>query len=707
MDGEKYKLKPGIGANADFHSLEKRGPQTSNDWKSARYSSWFAALIAAFCIAAFAIVAKCLLRQGAEIFPVAAAAGAMAAGAAAGIALLFVPRIWNPSLALWLAAAGTMASAWGFKALPPDQLQFAVLPFAFFAGALLASCIARHTASALFAAVGAAAAIYSAGVWLPAAGYTAAIYVIAAVLAMAFLIIAVILRARAVALLAGLAIFAVAGFFAPLNLSRVTIPEGWKLSGHRDGIEHAVMLIEKQTAPGQPILQRLILDNRYIIGGQLGFGEKRLGHVPLLLKPDARSVLFLNVNAGVSMGAAQTYVGLEKIDCVEPVPEIAAFLPQFAASNDRIAQEPRAKFFRDDPAHYLAASNATYDVIIANPTPPMREDAAQLFTAEFYRDAKKRLAPGGVFMQWLPLFELDEASLKAIVRTFAASFPDAQGFIGIYNGELPVVGLFTRATPDLPAVADIQKTLRPNAAAQSYVAEVRDLLASRFFDHASLVTFAGEGPTGTGAQPAVHFSRADRLRPQDAKRGGELLAMMLATTATNAPVESLVKLPDDAESLRKQVAMRTETMRHYLAGDILRSSDDTVKLREMAYEFLRAYDNEPDLPLPHAMLLALTVQKPGVAILIYQGLLKHNPNDKQAKAMICTIQEKNAQMVGVPLPPSACGPGTIPAAPAPLGKKPPSFPAFPTFTSRKPPNFGAATNQPAAQSPAAPPSVTF
>ena len=33
-------------------------------------------------------------------------------------------------------------------------------------------------------------------------------------------------------------------------------------------------------------------------------------------------------------------------------------------------------------------------------------------------------------LQWLPLFQLDEASLKTIVRTFTRSFGDAQGFIG-------------------------------------------------------------------------------------------------------------------------------------------------------------------------------------------------------------------------------------------------------------------------------------
>ena len=708
MSEEKNKFMRGTGA-AKFQGLEKNGSQISNDWKSAKYTSWLAAFIAAFCASAFVIVARCLLRQSADYIWLNHGIFSFAFGGVFGVILYVKWRMWSCPLAVFLAAAGAMASAWYFKELSQSQLHWAIVPFLFFSGALFGTSYVRNVPALVFAIIGALAAQPSISWLIPEAGYTVSLYVLVGLFALTFFIVAVLRRANFFAVLGGMVALGIAAYFAPDNLSRVSVPDGWTLFARREGVGGAVTLLEKQTKPGQPILQRLILDNRFIIGGQLGFGEKRLGHLPLLLKPGAKSVLFLNANAGVSMGAAKSHVSLEKIDCVEPLPEIIAFLPQFATVNDQIVQDPRTRFFDSDIPRFLAMASNSYDVIVANPTPPSRAGAARLFTAEFYAATGRRLAPGGVFVQWLPLFQLDEENLKTIVRTFAASFHDAQGLIGIYNGELPVFGLFCRATVAQPAAsaladqrsappsaADIQKNLLPNLAARAYVADIRDLLASRILDTAALKAFAGDGRKNYDTrsalllyvrnnEAALNFTREMRMNPQDARRGGQLLAKLLSYAPTNAAPDALANLGSDAtaETLRKAVATRSETMRHYISGDILRACGDEAKYHEMADEYLRALGSEPDFPLTRAMLLLQTLQKPKLALQIYSGMLKLDPNDQQAKAMICTVQEKNAVSAGVPLPPSNCAPGSLPAMPPASGKKFPAFPGLLALPSRK------------------------
>lgn len=688
---EKNKIGSGTGAS-NFQSLEKSGAQTSNDWKSAKYAAWLAAFIAAFCASAFVIVAKCLLRQGADFFSLNIGAVSIGAGFIAGGVLMIARRSWICPLAAWLAAAGAFASAWCFAFLAPPQLYFAIVPLLFFSGVLLGTCCAGNLPTIIFAAAGAAVAQPAVVLLIPKAGYSVSLYALAGLLALAFFIVAVLRRVNLFAVIGGVAAFIVAGYFAPGNLARVSVPDGWQLAKRIEGLNAAVMLIEKQVKPGQPMPQRLILDNRYVIAGQLGFGEKRLGDVPLLLQPAAKTVLFLNANAGVSMAAAKSFVGLEKIDCVEPLAEVAAFLPQFAAFNDEIYREPRAKFFNEGIRSYFKGPGPAYDVIIANPTPPSREDARPLFTQNFYRDVKARLAPGGVFMQWLPLFQTDEANLKVIVRTFASEFEQAQGFIGIYNGELPVFGLCSRANgPSIPQAADIEKVLQPNSPARAFVADVRDLFGSRLLDQEALVTFAGEGALNSDTAPALKFSRQSRLNPQNGKLGGELLGKLLALTTTNGPPDSLVAFGDDAR-LRDQIAKRTETLRHFLAGDILRASGDANKDRDMIAEYLLAYDSEPDLAMVRAMLQLQTIQRPNVSMQIYLGMLKHNPDDKHLKEMVCTTQEMEARRVGVPIPPTSCGPGFIPRGPPTVSNKFMTMPRFPSPRSAAPPAPATTTN---------------
>lgn len=648
-----------------FQALEKNGAKTSKGWKPSRGTVWVTAFVAGFCWFAFHVVARCLLRQGGEELPRFILFSPFVVGALASIALQRLPKIWNITSAAWLAAALAFGAAWLLKVLPAEQLWLGVAAFDFGLGALVAVVIRGHLSALLPAFIGVATAQPLIKMVIAQAGYTTAFYSLAAVLGVTFLAVAAVQRVRVALLLAGVAVLGIAAFTAPVNLGRATVREGWTFVRRKEGVDAAVTLIEKAGKPGQPIQQQLILDNRHIIAGQLGFGEKRLGHLPLLLTPAAKSVLFLNVNAGVSAGAAKSHIRLEKIDVVEPLAEVASFLPQFVTTNDQLTDEPRAKFIQRDVRDFLAAHGPAYDVIIANPTPPARSQ--QLFSSDFYSDVKKRLAPGGVFVQWLPLFQLDEANLKTIARTFTRTFGGAQGFIGIHNGELPVFGLFARNGGSPPALADIQSILQPNPGARAYVPDTRDLLGSRLLDSAALAAFAGEGPLHTDAEPALRFPRD--TADQSEERGGALLGLLLS--AATEPKDRIVEAGtgESAELMDRAVATRAKSLASYLRGDILRGtvrrSADREAQRAMVAEYLGALDIEPDFQLARHMLTAQITLAPASAETIVRGLMKHAPDDPSLKAQLCTVQELSALHVGVPIPPSQCAPGDLKTSPTP------------------------------------------
>ena len=58
-----------------------------------------------------------------------------------------------------------------------------------------------------------------------------------------------------------------------------------------------------------------------------------------------------------------------------------------------------------------------YDVIISEPSNPWIAGIANLFTTEFYRHVHARLAPGGMFGQWIQAYQISEESLAGILRT--------------------------------------------------------------------------------------------------------------------------------------------------------------------------------------------------------------------------------------------------------------------------------------------------
>jgi spermidine synthase len=50
--------------------------------------------------------------------------------------------------------------------------------------------------------------------------------------------------------------------------------------------------------------------------------------------------------------------------------------------------------------------------------------SATLYTREYFEMCKRRLNPGGVVVQWVPLYESDTETVKSEIATFFEAFPD-------------------------------------------------------------------------------------------------------------------------------------------------------------------------------------------------------------------------------------------------------------------------------------------
>ena len=218
---------------------------------------------------------------------------------------------------------------------------------------------------------------------------------------------------------------------------RVQAARGQRLISVREGTHGTTAVI----ADGRD--RWITVNNSYVLGGMASSEEERWqAHLPLLLHPSPHRVALLGIGTGITAGAALLHP-VEHIVALEIVPEVAiAARKDFADVNSRVMDDPRVRVVLDDGRNYLASSPRTFDVIIGDLLVPWRPAEAPLYTQEHFESVRRALtAEGGVFCQWLPLYQLSPEQLAIILRTFLDVFPEASLWRGNFIPDAPTLAL--------------------------------------------------------------------------------------------------------------------------------------------------------------------------------------------------------------------------------------------------------------------------
>lgn len=178
-----------------------------------------------------------------------------------------------------------------------------------------------------------------------------------------------------------------------------------------------------------------------------------VAQLPLLLHPDPRQVFVLGLGTGVSLGGVMRHP-VQSVDCAEISPEVVRAEAHFTAVNGNPLRDPRVQLSIRDGRHQLLTSEKRYDVIASQPSNPWQSGNANLFTAEFYQMAAARLKPGGLFSQWIGLYDITPDNLRVASQTFLESFPHVLVFKE--SADLILVGSLTPLSIDY---AQLQRRL--------------------------------------------------------------------------------------------------------------------------------------------------------------------------------------------------------------------------------------------------------
>ena len=310
-------------------------------------------------------------------------------------------------------------------------------------------------------------------------------------------------RARATAVVPGMAAIGLLAW--PVSLQFTDVPAGGRLIAQVDGVMASVAVV--QDGGGE---RRLQVNSHFRMGGTATIRlDRRQAYLPLLLHPKPSRALFLGLGTGTTIAAAADYPGLVT-DGVELVPEILSVLHYFERSAGNLAANPALHLHVGDARRFVRSAPDAYDVIVADLYHPSLDGSGSLYTREHFAAVRTRLAPGGVFCQWLPLHQLDLGTLRVIVRSFLSEFPRGAAYVANFGLETPLIALIGQDDPIRYEAGWLARHI-PDASSRSRLAEIGftdDLSLFGLFlaDAAGLSAFAGPGGMNTDDHPVVTFS---------------------------------------------------------------------------------------------------------------------------------------------------------------------------------------------------------
>ena len=374
------------------------------------------------------------------------------------------------------------------------------------------------------------------------------------------------------------------------NLCIISVPPGGNVISYREGVMGSVAVIDEGKN------RTLRVDNSFQMGGTgSADAEYRQAHLPLLLHPAPHHALFLGLGTGISFGASSLHPNLET-DGVELVPEVVEAMHFFAPQNFSPQEQPNLRLHVADARRFIRTQNSSenYDVIIGDLFHPYRDGAGALYTREHFAAIHRRLAPDGVFCQWLPLFQMDEMTLRVITRTFLAEFPQGEAWLLRFNVDTPVIGLIASSATrwssnrvesivsDSPLAAELKRLGLANSL--------------RLYGHllvgaAELRAFSDAAPVNTDDNQRVTFIAARVPYEREVKPYTSLLSLL--TAAKDARLATL-HLPegDFAEQFSQYIIARNVYLRgliHDAENERDAAINDYIESARLSPDFTTGY----------------------------------------------------------------------------------------------------------------------
>lgn len=262
---------------------------------------------------------------------------------------------------------------------------------------------------------------------------------------------------------------------APFDQWRDQLHRESKLLFWKDGACATVGVMDVLTAKNRSLLTNGHVDasDRTDMSNQV-----MLAGYPMVFHPEIKKVAAIGWGSGVSTGTAAAYPGVERVVSIEIEPAVLEAARYFDHVNLRPDANPKSFLEINDARNYLLATDEKFDAIIAEPSNPWQPGVCNLFTTEFFRIVRDRLAEKGVFCMWLQFQEVAPVDVLHVLSALQSQFPHVLPTIS--NGCMMVLASDSPISLDVDAA---NTAIKSNPALQDQLNRVGvysaiDILAS-------------------------------------------------------------------------------------------------------------------------------------------------------------------------------------------------------------------------------------
>ncbi|MGH0030593.1 MAG: fused MFS/spermidine synthase [Myxococcota bacterium] len=231
--------------------------------------------------------------------------------------------------------------------------------------------------------------------------------------------------------------------------------------------------------------------------------------LPALFADRLERAFVIGLGTGVTASELARLAGVEEVVVAEISAAVIEAAPWFDPLNGEASRNPRIRIVRGDAYRSLLRAEGRFDVIFSEPSNPWVAGVEMLFSREFLAQGRRRLAPGGVYAQWLQLYEIDPPTLALALRTFGSVFQH----VSVWYGDGPDLLVLGHDRPD--AALDLARLARRSARddfraglARAGVPNLPALLAHELMPLGTVQDLFGEGPLHTLMHPRLRHAAA-------------------------------------------------------------------------------------------------------------------------------------------------------------------------------------------------------
>ena len=321
-----------------------------------------------------------------------------------------------------------------------------------------------------------------------------------------------------------------------LSVVAVDAERGEALLATWEGPDGVVAVIERAGN------RRIEMNNFYTLGGTGSLEqEQNQALLPLMTHPNPRRVFLLGLGTGITAGTALRH-RVERLLVCEIAPDvIEAAETYFDAASGGLFTDPRASVRACDARNHLLGTAERYDVILADLFVPWRAGVGSLYSREHFEAARDRLTAGGLFVQWLPLFQVSRREFDLVARTMLAVFEQVTLWRGTFSPATPFVAFVGAAEPTRLDPVVIERNGR-HLSGGAPLPDATALAVTLPFYAGNLSAAEGlipPGPVNTDDRPLVEYLAPVTQREERAGATGWFdsteLATFLRRLAASAP----------------------------------------------------------------------------------------------------------------------------------------------------------------------------